>query len=76
MKPGPPLMRRRELYAKLAAARAEAGSGAKPRGLTEVMKNLRKSLGARRESRRGKTATRPRRTGAASAWPHGRRARR
>lgn len=42
------LQRRLELYAKLAAAQAEAASGAKPRDLGEVMKDLRKRLGARR----------------------------
>lgn len=42
------MQRRLELYAKLAAAQAEAASGAKPRDLAEVMKDLRKRLGARR----------------------------
>lgn len=58
---------RLELYAKLAAAQAEARSSVRPRDLDEVMMDLRESLAARR---------RPRRTGAASASPHGRRARR
>lgn len=42
------LQRRLELYAKLAAAQAEAAAGAKPRDLADVMRDLRKRLGGHR----------------------------